>query len=424
MNRLLLSASALALAVACAAGPVAMAAEAPARETKGNVAGLDRPRPAYDALGVRVGGFVLKPRLGLGIESTDNVFASERDEKSDVIYSARPGVDVDSQWSRHSVRFTASADAMRHADTPSEDRTNYQVGADGRLDIGRSNFVGLKASLDRYKEPRTSLDASLAAVEQPTVKVSRVTAYAGLSLNRIGVRGTLEHMDLSAGAARLANGGVLDQSTRNRTEDNATARADWEMTADTGLFAEVQANQRKYDRTSPNAALRRDSTGQTFLIGATTSVTRLIAGEAALGYFTQKYDSATVGVVDGLGARARVQWFPTQLSTFTFTAARQVQETDLSPVGSDVATNVGVELNHEYARNVILSARYGYGKYDFRGFDRRDLRRDAGLGVTYLMNRRVTIAASYAYSDGESRGAFRDRDFVVNKFGLGLQLKI
>lgn len=421
MKKLLLSTTMLVLAAAIAV-PATAQAQAPAPQT--NVAVLDRARPDFDARGIRAGGFLVRPRIDLGVETTDNVFATERDEVDDVVYGARAQVDVDSQWSRHGLRLSAGADTVKYQDISSEDRTNYNISADGRLDVRRDAYVGVRASYEDYKEARTAIDARVAALEPTTIKVGRAAVYGAMALNRVRLLGSVERVDLKAEDVPVVGGGTLVQSTRDRKETYGTLRAEYALSPDTRLFAEAIANKREYDRRPASPAANRDSTGQTYLVGASTSLTRVISGEAAIGYFRQDYDSPVVGAVDGLGVRGRVQWFPTQLTTVTLTAARQAQETDLSLVGSAVSTNAGVQVDHELRRNVILTGRVASGKYDFRGFDREDERLEAGAAATYLVNRNASVAATYSYIDGQSSGAFRDRDFTVNRFGVALQLKI
>lgn len=417
MKKLLLSVSLLALAFAAAVPSIAQA-QAPQ-----NVPVAERARPDYDARGVRAGAFMIRPRLDLAVETTDNVFATERDEADDVLYVARPQVDVESQWSRHALRASASADTVKYQDNSSEDRTNYSLSGDARLDVRRDAYVGLRGSYEDYKEARTAIDARVTAAEPTTIKVGRVAAYGAVALNRVRLLGTVEHVDLQAEDVPLIGGGTLIQSTRDRKEIYATARVEYAVSPDTRVFAEAVANERSYDRRLPGAQTR-DSKGQTYLVGATSSLTRLVRGEAAIGYFRQKYDAASVGAVDGLGIRGRIEYMPTQLTTLTLNASRQAQETDLGLVGSAVATNVGVQVDHELRRNVILTGRVASGDYDFRGFDRKDKRLEAGAGVTYLVNRRASVSANYSYTDGQSEGLFRDRDFTVNRFSIGLQLKI
>ncbi|MBU6372131.1 MAG: outer membrane beta-barrel protein [Alphaproteobacteria bacterium] len=420
MKKLLLSTTMLVLAAAVA--PIAAQAQAPAPQT--NVAVLDRARPDYDARGIRAGGFLIRPRIDLGVETTDNVFATERNETDDVIYGARTQVDVDSQWSRHGLRLSAGTDTVKYQDVSSEDRTNYNISADGRLDVRRDAYVGVRASYEDYKEARTAIDARATALEPTTIKVGRAAVYGAVALNRVRFLGSVERVDLTAKDVPLPGGGVLVQSTRDRKETYGTLRAEYALSPDTRLFAEAIANERKYDRRPASPAADRDSTGQTYLVGASTSLTRVLSGEAAVGYFRQDYDSPVVGAVDGLGVRGRIQWFPTQLTTVTLNASRQAQETDLGLVGSAVSTNAGVQVDHELRRNVILTGRLASGKYDFRGFDREDERLEAGVAATYLVNRNASVSATYSYLDGQSSGAQRDRDFTINRFGIVLQLKI
>ena len=69
---------------------------------------LDQPRPDYDALGVRLGGFLVFPRIDLGGGFSSNAYLS-RVEEGDGFAEAAPGVRAQSGWSRHAARAVARA---------------------------------------------------------------------------------------------------------------------------------------------------------------------------------------------------------------------------------------------------------------------------------------------------------------------------
>src|SRR5271163_1858458 len=62
---------------------------------------LDRPRPEYDPLGLRLGSFFLYPKLELGELYSDNVFATQSNKKTDFITVVSPTLDLRSNWSQN-----------------------------------------------------------------------------------------------------------------------------------------------------------------------------------------------------------------------------------------------------------------------------------------------------------------------------------
>jgi hypothetical protein len=75
-----------------------------------NVSVTERGRPEYDALGVRLGSFIVNPQLTTSIGYSDNVFNDNSNKKSDVYTAFEPYVNVASDWSVHQVRLTGAAD--------------------------------------------------------------------------------------------------------------------------------------------------------------------------------------------------------------------------------------------------------------------------------------------------------------------------
>ena len=123
-----------------------------------NVGVLERPRPDYDALGLRTGGFLIYPKLDLSETYESNVFATETGARSDFITSLEPSVTAQSQWSRHELNFMADADLFEYARFNDESEASYLVGSSGRFDIVRGSYLTAKVDYSHLIDPRS--DAS------------------------------------------------------------------------------------------------------------------------------------------------------------------------------------------------------------------------------------------------------------------------
>ena len=88
-----------------------------------------------EALGTPVGAFIVYPNLTLGTEYNDNIFATDGNEKDDIIFRIRPEVLVVSDWDNHSLQFLAAGDLARYVDNTSEDTNGFNFLLDGRIDI-------------------------------------------------------------------------------------------------------------------------------------------------------------------------------------------------------------------------------------------------------------------------------------------------
>jgi hypothetical protein len=102
-----------------------------------------RPRPELDAIGVRVGAFLVNPKLVVEEQFTDNVFATKRRKLSDQVTVLQPDVEMRSTWSRHALLFKSRATVGIHASETAEDYEDHEHFVDGRIDLSRNTVIRL-----------------------------------------------------------------------------------------------------------------------------------------------------------------------------------------------------------------------------------------------------------------------------------------
>lgn len=391
----------------------ALAKDAPSNFKRDrNVSVRQRPHQGYEALGLREGAFMVWPKISATVERNDNIFATAKDEVSDTVWHVSPEINVTSNWSRHELDVYARATINRYNDFSSENTRDYSVGAQGRLDVLRTAQINAGANWSRLTEPRTS---AAALYEKAPVQYEQTSGFvAGArEFNRLRLSGRLDGQNFIY-LSRTGNSNPFD---RDHLTGVATARADYAVSPDTALFVQVAGNKRDY-RTST-----RDSKGVEALVGANFELSALVRGEFGVGYLKQSYDNKTFGNISGLGARAQVEWFPTQLTTVTVTGARTVEDAAIPGAAGYLSSNVAAQIDHELLRNVIVSAQASYGDDEYRGIDRQDKRYGGGVSATYLLNRSVGVTVGYNTFKQNSRGVKGSGDFTVNKVGATLTLQ-
>jgi len=186
------------------------------------------------------------------------------------------------------------------------------------------------------------------------------------------------------------------------------------------LFVEVGAQQMNYDETSP---VNRDSKGVTALAGVDWEITRLITGEASVGYIHQTFDDGSYDDVSNPHYRVRLNWYPTPLITVGLTATQRVTDSPLADSPAFVARTVELRADYELLRNLIISGQILGTDQDYRGIDRNDRRYGVGLSANYLLNRTVGIGLRYKYETLESSGESRGTDFDDQSLSLALILQ-
>jgi hypothetical protein len=381
---------------------------------------LGRPRPELDPLGVRLGGFLAFPSVALGASYDSNVLRKDSDAQHDWVFEMTPAFNLRSNWVRHYLAARASATRYRYSRLSSENRTEWNASAGGRLDILTGFNLSGAGSYESTFEERTSRDQAGAARPTP---YTRSGARAALSYNpfRLGFQlgGELEHYDY--GHTELVpeeGGGERNNDDRNRDVYSAYATALYEFSPGYGAFIRPSYEKRVYDLDTGRAA-GRDSDAYKIDGGVSLLLTRLISGEAYLGYINYDFEGVNFQDLSGLNYGAQIRWFPTELITVHLNASRTPNATTITgaSVGDDRYVSVGAD--YELLRNVIVQGSVAYTDSRFSGTERRDEDFGAQLGVRYLMNRYLTANLRIARTTRSSNVA--DAGFVDNILFVALR---
>lgn len=377
-----------------------------------NVSVRERPRPEYEALGIHAGAFYIFPKITGGLTYDDNIFATANNEESDWLYSLTPSVQVTSDWNRHMLEASASLNRTVYGDNSDEDFTTWTVSTDGRLDVDRNFYLSALGRYSRMVEPRTAIEA-FQNVSRPVRYDRRDFTVGGVkTFNRLRFNGTLDYSDYIFRNGRTRTGALVNLKFRDDTITTGTLRADYTISPDTFVFVKGAYNTHEHRF---NPGLTRDSDGYEFTAGADFDVTNLMRGQMEVGYLRQDYDTAIYGSFTGLQVRGRLEYFPTQLTTVTLAASRDVQDSGIPTSPGYLSTAVGLQLDHELLRNVIITGRGDYEHATYRGIDREDDRYNLSLGGTYLVNRKVGLSLTYNYLNQESDGLDQGAGFDDNR---------
>ncbi|WP_428152560.1 outer membrane beta-barrel protein [Brevundimonas sp.] len=385
-----------------------------------NTSVSQRTRPDYEALGIRAGAFLVYPRLELSAETNDNIYATGAGEVDDTILHVRPELAVESGWSQNFLSAYVRGSINRYGDNEDENTEEFGVGTAGRIDVTRQSNIGFGADYVSTFEPRTAPSAPRNAVAPTELDTAQTYVSASRSSGNVKLTGRADWRSFDYADGRDGLGAVIDQDNRDRDVASLSGRVDFAISPDTAFFFQATGNQRTYDVASTVAAPNRDSRGAEFLFGANFELSAVVRGEVAAGYIEQSFDEAVFDDVEGFGARAQLEWFPSELTTVNVAAGRTIEDTPLTGVGAFVSSSTSIGIDHELLRNVILNARLTWSQDEYEGVDREDTRLGANIGGTYLINRNLGVNASFSTLDTESSGAARDQDFRVNKLAIAL----
>ena len=383
-----------------------------------NTSVLQRERPEYDPQGIRAGGFIIRPKLDLGIGYSDNVFAIDSNtnaafsDREDFFFVLRPELTAESNWNRHSLVTGAYVEAYQHVDFDSENVVDAGVFLDGRIDVNRNAALILGGAYDLLNESRKI--ANGANLSREPIEYERGNVYGGIEqeFGRIRYRGRLDYTtyDYDDGRSVLLGNPVIDQDFRDRDEIEVLAQIGFAVTRDASVFVRGTFRERDYDQIALGT-LNRNSEGYTVSGGVDFDITRLARGTVAIGYLEEEFDDPALGTIDGLSADIGIEYFPTQLTTLGLRATREVKASGIANAAGFASTDIILSADQELARNIILSGQVGYGLDDYENIDREDERYYASIGAKWLINQLLSAKLEYTYIDQDS-----DADPAVDPF--------
>ena len=423
LTRLLMTAA----LVAASAG-AAYAADNPAADgdasakmtdTRGNV--RDRARPGYDAVGIHAGAFTVYPQASVSGKYDDNIYATDTNTKSDFITTLASSIAVNSNWSRHALNFNAGVAKSFYNSHSGENRLDWNVGMDGRIDVTRDTHLNGALSYQKLHEDRGDPSSPGASSEPVPYKLATGSVSVDQRFNRVTAQLSGSLNDYNYDDVISTTSTVIDQDFRDRKEYDEGLKLGYDVSPDTNVYLKGMLNQRKYAQHPPVVALNRDSKGYAAVVGSDFRLSNLAQGGIYVGYQSQSYDDPTLPDINGLSYGADVAWFVTPLTTVTFNADSAINETTTGASGY-LAQSVGARIDHELLRNLLLNAKVGYENDDYTGIARTDDIVSAGLGAQYLLNRNFSVDVGYDYTNRNS--SVLGSDYSRNVIGLTLTGKL
>jgi hypothetical protein len=302
---------------------------------------LERARPDYDPLGIRMGSFLVFPLARLAEAYDSNVFATTTNKKDDFYTILSPSVAVQSDWNVHSLGFRASSDTKRYASLVSENVTNFAVRGDGRYDILRDIYANAGAGYQLLHEDRSSPDSVNG--KQP-VEYHVTSANLGYvhEPGRLGARVNAIVDSYSFNNATSSTGANIDQHARDRIVYSMTPRLSYEIVPGYHAFVQGSGNGRDYVRKFDAQGFQRSSKGWEADVGTAIDFTHVINGEVFAGYLSQSYDDSRLKTASGFAFGGNLLWNVTQLTSIRGTVARTVEETtQFTTIGGVVTDSSG-----------------------------------------------------------------------------------
>ncbi len=389
------------------------------------VAVRDRMIMGFDAPGVRVGSFRLQPSMDVTGNYNDNAFALASPRVGAGYIAISPSATLQSNWSNRSLTLGTSGEIDRFFTHTSENTESVNASAYGTQDLGTNTRVRL---ITRYQQARESRESqnSVALTERP-IRYEAETGAFGLShrFSSVLVSGQAGVTRSNYFDGRLQRDGSL-VSQQYRNSDNFELRLRTEVAQSQALsyFAQVTRDATSFSRDSVSDVLR-ESKGYEILGGVRFELPVLARGEIGIGYQNSSFRDTKFRTFSGLAINSSVMFFPSQLTTITVNARRNVNnEAALRASSSYTALSGGVRVDHELLRTLILGAGIDLEGDTFNGLNRSDQRIAVNATADWRFTPRLSLRTAYDRLDLTSNGVDLYKSFARNRFTIGIGVRL
>jgi hypothetical protein len=378
------------------------------------------PDDPYAQLGLHAGSFTLYPAIEL-IGGYDTNPGRGPNGQAAKLYTVAPELRAQSNWSRHELKadLRGSYTGYSPDQTPTLSRPNFNGKVDGRVDVTRATRIDLggRALVGTDNPGSPNLQAGLSKL--PIFTTFGGSAGLGHRFNRfdVSIKGDVERTVYQD--SQLTDGTTASNEGRNYNQYGGKLRGGYELSPGLMPFVEAGVDTRKHDLDTDISGYRRNSNGWNGSAGATFELTRLLTGEASLGYVRRTYDDQRLDKIGGLIGNASLIWTASSLTTVKFTAATAVGESTVPGVSGTLYRDAGLQVDHSFRRWLVGSLKVGFGLDDYVGLDRTDTRYSAGAGLTYKVDRSLQVKGEFRQQ--WLRSNVTGVDYTASIFLVGLR---
>ena len=381
----------------------------------------------YKPLGIRAGSFMLHPGVELAAQWNDNVFYTPENTFDDFIWHVRPYITAQSTWSRHSFSVRLAADFAWYSDYSILDYEDYFLQIGGTVDVASQSLFSYGLDWMRLHEDRSVRSADQGI--SPTV-YTVAGGFLGYdhTFNRLSVGLLYNLRSLDYENARRPDGEIIDNSDRDRTDQDASVRLGYQISPDTQVFGTAGWRDVEYDQQFDRNGFDRSSDGWYVNVGVDWLITSVLSGDLYATYRSRSYDDPSLPDTDGWGLGGSLAWMPTTLTTVRGMISTTIEDTTQSTASGYLRTLYTVRVDHELLRNLQINGQVSYYQNDYtllpdapEGSRDEDTMWRFGVGATYFVNRWMWLSASYDYSSFSSNAQNDDFESNVAWLVLGLE---
>lgn len=375
---------------------------------------------SYSAVGLRRGAFVFYPTVETGYKYTDNVLQTSTNKMAAHGLTIAPGLRIQSNWSRHSLRASLQGEYILYNKKASPDHQEYDVSVDGRIDIRHGTTIDLSFGLAKASDPGGANQAIGGA------EISDETSYRASSVfthkfNRLSfaLRGGFETQEYSD--VELSGGGTQTNGDRDYTEYDLGLRTSYEFSPVLTGFVATNFQPRRYKQKVDDNGLQRNSNGYEVLFGGVINYDALWKGEAAVGYAWRRFVDPSFENAGALVFKTALTWQPSRITKVSFKLDSEIEETSVSTAAAVNSYTAGVRVDHAFREHLTGFGAVDFTLRDFLGSAQQEQVWKLSSGFEYFLNRSVSLLGIYDHerlNTNQTSG-----DYTVNTVSLKVKVK-
>ena len=364
-----------------------------------------RPRPNYDPGGMQFGNLKIDAGADVGIARSDNILATSRDGEDDFLAVLEPSIRISNDWGRSALAVSAATSIGRYTDNSSEDFDDYSARLDWSRDWARAGSLRLYAGRIHDHESRrdpTDEDGFEPNTYDVDIFGMRYSRRVGaLTYNASFESRAIEYQDATG------PGGIINNDDRNRRENLLSLRVGSNSQRVISPFLEIGLDERDYSLAVDDFGVGRTSDGTAFGVGLQLQQFGTLSGEILLGRIERSYDDSQLSDSSRFWTRSLVEWNPTGLTTISLDIETRIDETNYADAAGVEVDRLGLTVDHELLRNVILSLGFRTEDENYISSSRDDEIFTWFAEGTVYFNRHVRISLELESIDRDSSIASR-----------------
>jgi hypothetical protein len=300
-------------------------------------------------------------------------------------------------------------------------RPDFFGHVDGRLDVTRDFDLAAQARLRIATDNPGSPNIQAGQARYPIYATYGGTFGFDQRFNRLQVSAgwTVDRTDYQN--SKLTDGSFFSNDDRNFSQYGGVGRISYEVLPGVKPFVEGEGDTRVHDLQFDRFGFQRDSSGGYAKAGTSFEFTRLLTGEAAVGWSERSYVDPRLNRLQGLLTSGSLIWTMSGLTTAKFIADTLITETTLPSTSGVLVHTYIFEVDHDFRRWLTAIGKFSYGTYDYQGDNRKDKTYAIEGDLIYKMTRSLWIKGSLRRDILDSNAPFSSSRGTVVMLGVRLQ---